>query len=195
MSYRTDLLRIGIGFNRGLIGASTPGLLWPESSEWPDIAQDTFFGADSASISGAGAIASAAAFGTPSLQTVAAPASISSAEAEGAPSLKATVSSTAADSGEAFGRPRVGDAQEETQPSGGGVWDIIREYQPVPLPAYPITLFLHAVRPAEAFGEPMIGTAIKARGISTKEQSGEPLMKWIGPCKDERDLQELLLVA
>ena len=96
-------------------------------------------------ITGAGGIASAEAFGVPSIGATVAPASIVTAEAVGAPSLSVSIAPTGIASAEALGSPSIG---ADVAPSG--------------------------IASAEAFGVPSLGVRIELQGIGSAEAFGVP---------------------
>lgn len=118
-------------------------------------------------ITGAGNIASAEAFGAPSLAAVVSPASVASAEAIGAPIVVASVVPAGVPTAEAFGAPAIA---AQIAPAGLSSAEAIGSAQ---LAAVVSTA---GVATAEAFGAPVIGASIVAAGIASAEAIGQPAL-------------------
>lgn len=110
-------------------------------------------------------IASAQAFGSPSVRVTAAPAGIASAEAFGSPSVRQTVAAAAIASAESFGAPAIRETVTAVA---------IASSEAFGSPSIRQTVTPAGVASAEALGAPAVLETVYAAGIASAEAFGSP---------------------
>jgi len=158
----------------GAAGSKTVGMSAPTGQQYSILAVEVkgTAGGGSASITGAGAIASAQAFGGATLSPSVLPTGVTSAQAFGSATLSPSVLPTGVASAQAFGSPSLG--WNALLMGVGG----ISSTEAIGAPSLLVAVAPSGVTSAQAFGGAGVSLSVAATGVGTGEAFGQPNLTW-----------------